>query len=110
MPDANPVTAPVALTPAERQRQRRARQKAGEQAPTCQGCGCPLRAGAGGSEARLTAGLCRACWLQTPEGAEIERQRVATKELTDQARARKRAWAAADRAKKRAEKAGKPEG
>ena len=89
----------MALTPAERQRLRRARQKAGEQAPTCGGCGCPLRAGAGGSEARLAAGLCRACWLQTEAGRTAEQQRLQAKELTDAARARKRAWAQKSRDK-----------
>jgi len=91
----------AALTPAERQRIRRARQKAGQQAPTCEACGCALVPGVGGSEARLLAQLCRACWLQTPEGSAAEADRRRAEELTDKARARKAAWAAEARRKAR---------
>lgn len=101
MADAKAVTSPVALTPAERQRLRRQRQKAGQAAPTCS-CGAILQPGTGAlSEARMAAGLCRACWLKTPGGAAAERLRKASNELTDKARERKRLWAqkARDKAK-----------
>jgi hypothetical protein len=100
MIDADNVTG-VALTPAERQRLRRQRQKAQQQAPTCQSCGCALVPGVGGSGARLAAGLCRTCWLQTPAGAEAEAVRRKAGELTDAARERKRRWAAEARRKAR---------
>jgi len=65
----------MALTPAERQRRRRARLKAGEEVPTCTSCGARLQLERRERPDRQGDGLCWTCWIQTPDGRAYEQQR-----------------------------------
>jgi hypothetical protein len=65
----------MALTPAERQRRRRARLKAGEEVPCCTSCGARLRLGLHERLDRQGDGLRWTCWIQTADGRAYEQQR-----------------------------------
>jgi hypothetical protein len=58
----------MVLTPAERQRRRRARLKAGEEVPCCTACGARLQLERRERPDRQVDGLCWSCWIQTPDG------------------------------------------
>jgi hypothetical protein len=62
-------------TPAERQRRRRARLKAGEAVPCCTSCGTLLQLERRELPDRQGDGLCWNCFIQTPSGREYERER-----------------------------------
>jgi hypothetical protein len=87
------VTAPgdngwMALTSAERQARRRARQKAGESLPSCSSCGAQLQPDLRQRLDRVASGLCWACWLGSPAGLEAERLRGKRTRGADLERAR----------------------
>ena len=65
----------MALTPAERQRRRRARLKAGEEVPCCTACGAKLQLDRRERPDRQGDGLCWSCWIQTPDDRHYERER-----------------------------------
>jgi DNA helicase TIP49 (TBP-interacting protein) len=65
----------MALTPAERQRLRRARLKAGESVPICTSCGALLQVGRRERTDRQESTLCWSCWIKTPEGQAAENER-----------------------------------
>jgi ribosomal protein L34E len=65
----------MVLTPAERQRRRRARLKAGEEVPCCTSCGTKLQLVRRERPDRQGDGLCWSCWIQTPGGRDYERER-----------------------------------
>lgn len=91
-----PVAAPagcrdnglMVLTPAERKRIQRARQKAGEILPTCSSCGAQLQPTLRQRPDRLASGLCWPCWIESPAGLEAERLRGAARRGADPERAR----------------------
>ena len=59
----------MVLTPAERQRRRRARLRAGEELPCCTSCGeARLQLERRERPDRQEDGLCWSCWIQTPDG------------------------------------------
>ena len=87
------VTAPgdtgwMALTPAERQARRRARQKSGESLPSCSSCGAQLQPDLRQRLDRVASGLCWTCWLGSPAGLEAERLRGKRTREADLERAR----------------------
>ena len=65
----------MVLTPADRQRRRRARLKAGEEVPCCNVCGAKLQLDLRERPDRQGDGVCWTCWIQTPSGREYERER-----------------------------------
>jgi hypothetical protein len=65
----------MVLTPAERQRRRRARLKAGEEVPCCTSCGARLQLERRERPDRQGDGLCWSCFIQTPGGRDYERER-----------------------------------
>ena len=63
-------------TPAERQRRRRARLKAGEAVPCCTSCGARLQLERRERPDRQGDCLCCwSCWIQTADGKDYERDR-----------------------------------
>jgi len=62
-------------SPAERQRLRRARLKAGEELPCCTACGAKLQLGRRELPERQGLELCWSCWLRTPDGRSYIRDR-----------------------------------
>ena len=65
----------MVLTPAERQRRRPARLKAGEEVPCCSACGARLQLDRRERPERQGDGFCWSCWIQTPDGRDYERER-----------------------------------
>ncbi len=78
----------MALTPAERKRIQRARQKAGEVAVSCSSCGARLQPNLRQRADRQGDGLCWSCWVKTPAGLEAERERGKRTREADPERAR----------------------
>ena len=68
-------TEEMVLTPAERKRLQRAREKAGEVLPTCTSCGARLQLGRRERPDRQGVGICWSCWIQTADGRVYERER-----------------------------------
>jgi ribosomal protein L34E len=58
----------MVLTPAERKRLQRAREKAGEEVARCTGCGAKLQLVRRERPERQGDGVCWACWIKTPDG------------------------------------------
>lgn len=94
---------PMPLTPAERQRAYRARQKAGESVPTCSACGAQLQLSRRARADRQGSGLCWSCWIKTPAGqaAEAERKRKHVEADPERRRQQVREAAARLRARRR---------
>lgn len=94
---------PMPLTPAERQRAFRARQKAGESVPVCSACGARLQLNRRERADRQDSGLCWSCWIKTPDGqaAEAERKRKHVEADPERRRLQVRKAAARLRARRR---------
>ncbi|MCP9823901.1 hypothetical protein [Synechococcus sp. EJ6-Ellesmere] len=78
----------MVLTPAERQRRRRERLRAGEVLPSCSGCGAALRPSQRQRPDRKGDGLCWSCWAKTPAGRADARERRRQQRELDPAAAR----------------------
>ncbi len=93
------------LSPAERKRNQRARQKAGETLPTCSNPNCVAKAKLQPNLRmrldRLRDGLCWNCWIHTPAGREAERERGRRTREADPERARELARERARRFRQR---------
>ena len=74
---------PMVLTPAERKRLQRAREKAGLAVPTCSSCGTRLLLDRRQRQDRQDDGLCWGCWLETPAGQADQRERAARARQAD---------------------------
>ena len=96
----------VALTPAERKRIQRARQKAGEVVPTCSACGAQLQLTIRQRPDRQGDGLCWRCWARSPAGLAAERERGQRARAADPERARQLGRERARRFRQRASQGG----
>jgi hypothetical protein len=91
----------MVLTPAERQRRRRARLKAGEEVPRCV-CGARLQLDLRERPDRQGDGLCWDCWIQTPGGRDYERERRKRAREADPEKIRAQTLASVRRARAKA--------
>jgi hypothetical protein len=89
----------MVLTPAERQRRRRARLKAGEEVPCCTSCGAKLQLDRRELPDRQGDGVCWSCWIQTPGGRDYERERRKRAREADPERIRAQTLASVRRAR-----------
>ncbi len=92
----------MVLTPAERQRRRRARLKAGETLPCCTACGARLQLDRRERPDRQGDGVCWRCWIQTADGRAYEQQRRKRAREADPERIRAQTLASVRRARTKA--------
>ena len=102
------------LSPAERKRNQRARQKAGETLPTCSNPNCVAKAKLQPNLRmrldRQGVGLCWNCWIKTPAGQASERKRGERTRVADPERARELGRERARRFRQRATQGEQAEG
>lgn len=92
----------MVLTPAERKRLQRAREKAGEVVPTCTSCGARLQLERRERPDRQGDGLCWTCWIQTAAGRAYEQQRRQLARESDPERIRAQTLASVRRSRAKA--------
>ena len=92
----------MVLTPAERQRRRRARVKAGEEVPCCTSCGARLQLERRERPDRQGDGLCWSCFIHTADGRDYERERRKQARKADPEKIRAQTLASVRRARTKA--------